>query len=1144
MDSFVHLHTHTECSLLDGACRIPALIRRAKELGQTALAITDHGVMYGVIDFYKEAKAAGIKPILGCEVYTAARRLTDKQHEHDAGYGHLVLLAKNNTGYRNLMKIVSVAQLDGFYYKPRVDLELLRAHSEGLIALSACLAGDVPQALLAGDRKRAERIALEYAGIFGPENFYLELQNHGLEDQLRVNAGLCEIAAQTGLQTVATNDVHYIEKSDAKVQDVLLCIQTGKLVDDRDRMRFETEEFYLKSGAEMEQALPAYQNALRNTAKIAEQCNVEIAFGTLHLPKYDTPDEMDSYAYLKQLCEAGVQKKYAPVTPEITQRLAYELEVIRSMGYTDYFLIVWDFVKYAKDNRIVVGPGRGSAAGSLVSYALDITTIDPLRYGLLFERFLNPERISMPDIDIDFCYERRGEVIDYVFQKYGDDRVAQIITFGTMAARAAIRDVGRALDVGYALTDKVAKLIPFELKITIDSALERSEELRRLYREDERVKQLLDMARAVEGMMRHASTHAAGILISSEPTCNFVPLQRQQDSITTQFPMGTIEELGLLKMDFLGLRTLTVIRDAVRFAEQAHGIHIDISTIDYEDKEVYRLIASGNTNGLFQLESAGMKQFLREFGPETLEDIIAAISLYRPGPMASIPTYVYNKKHPGHVTYKHEKLRPILENTYGCIVYQEQVMQIVRELGGYSLGRADLVRRAMSKKKADIMNQERRNFIYGVTGETGEVLIPGAVRNGVDEKIAGEIFDEIVDFANYAFNKSHAAAYAVVAYQTAWLKTKYPAEFMAAMLTSVLGYLPKVGQYIEECTRMNIAVLPPDVNESIDTFACSGRSIRFGLAAVKNVGRHVVLEIVREREEKGRFASFRDFLERMSGGDVNKRVVESLIRCGAFDCFGARRAQMLEVFEAWMDEIANDRRVNIEGQLSLFGEAGHKQDTFPPVEEFTRAELLAMEREMIGLYLSGHPLDEYREAVEQQRDTDILDILSEDTPVPDGQAVTLAGMVTNLKRSTTRNNGQMAFANLLDFTGSIELLVFPKVYAQCAQFLHNDAVIVAEGTVNVREEEEPKGLVSRIRPLRAGGAAQKIEKLLIRLPNKLWGEVTELLSRFAGGDTAVYLFVEETGQWRMAKRERWVNCSEVLLNELSRLLGPDKIETK
>ena len=943
MDPFVHLHTHTECSLLDGACRIPALIRRVKELGQTAIAITDHGVMYGVIDFYKEAKAAGIKPILGCEVYTAARRLTDKQHEHDAGYGHLVLLAKNNTGYRNLMKIVSVAQLDGFYYKPRVDLELLREYSEGIIALSACLAGDIPQALLAGDKRRAEHIALEYAEIFGRENFYLELQNHGLEDQLRVNAGLCEIAAQTGLSTVATNDVHYIQKSDAKVQDVLLCIQTGKLVDDRDRMRFETEEFYLKSGDEMEQALPAYQNALRNTAKIAEQCNVEIEFGKLRLPKYDTPDGMDSYAYLKQLCDAGVQKKYPTVTPEITERLAYELEVIRSMGYTDYFLIVWDFVKYAKDNRIVVGPGRGSAAGSIVAYALDITTIDPLRYGLLFERFLNPERISMPDIDIDFCYERRGEVINYVFQKYGDDRVAQIITFGTMA---------------------------------------------------------------------------------------------------------------------------------------------------------------------------------------------------------SIPTYVYHKKHPGHVAYKHEKLRPILENTYGCIVYQEQVMQIVRELGGYSLGRADLVRRAMSKKKADVMNQERKNFIYGVTDEAGQVIIPGAVRNGVDEKTAGEIFDEIVDFANYAFNKSHAAAYAVVAYQTAWLKTKYPAEFMAAMLTSVLGYLPKVGQYIEECTRMNIAVLPPDVNESIDTFACMGRSIRFGLAAVKNVGRHAVLEIVREREEKGSFVSFRDFLERMSGGDVNKRVVESLIRCGAFDCFGARRAQMLAVFEPWMDEIANDRRVNIEGQLSLFGEAEQKQDTFPPVEEFARQELLAMEREMIGLYLSGHPLDEYRGAVEQQRDTDISAILSEDAPLPDGQAVTLAGMVTHVKRSTTRNSGQMAFANLLDFTGSIELLVFPKVYSQCAQFLHNDAVIVAEGTVSVREEEEPKVLVNRIRPLRAASAPERIEKLFIRLPNNRWGEVTELLSQFAGGDTAVYLYVEETGEWRMAKRERWVNCSEVLLNELHRLLGPDKIETK
>jgi len=1031
LQDFVHLHVHTEYSLLDGASRIKSLIARAVELGMKSVAITDHGVMYGVIDFYKEAIRNNIKPIIGCEVYTARRSRFDKQANIDSDQGHLILLAKNNTGYKNLMKIVSAGFTEGFYYKPRIDMEVLERYSEGIIALSACLSGDIPTALLNGDYENAKNIALKFNNIFGQGNFYLELQMNGIEEQNIVNQKLVKLGKELGLPLVATNDVHYINRADAKAQEILLCIQTGKNINDEDRMQFSSEDFYFKSAEEMSELFKNLPEALENTSKIAEQCNVELEFNKLHLPKFEVPENEEPYAYLRKLCYHGLKNRYGSnAGKEIEERLEYELDVIRQMGYVDYFLIVWDFIKYAKDHGIMVGPGRGSAAGSIVAYTLGITNIDPIKYNLLFERFLNPERISMPDIDIDFCFERRQEVIDYVIEKYGKDRVAQIITFGTMAARAAIRDVGRALDIPYNEVDTVAKMIPFQAGMTIDKALELNPELRSRYEDDETVMELIDTARRLEGMPRHASTHAAGVVISQAPIVEYVPLQRNEDSITTQFPMGTLEELGLLKMDFLGLRTLTVIRDTVELVKKNHGVEIAIDKLDMDDRNVFRMISEGKTSGVFQIESAGMTQFMKELQPSSLEDIIAGISLYRPGPMDQIPRYLKNKNNPSEIKYHHPLLENILNVTYGCMVYQEQVMQIVRELAGYSMGRSDLVRRAMAKKKVGVMEQERHNFIYGITDSDGNIIVKGAIRNGVDEHTANVIFDEMMDFASYAFNKSHAAAYAVVAYQTAWLKYYYPTEFMAALLNSFLGSSDKVSQYVHECKNLNIDVLPPDINESDVRFSVVNGKIRFGMAAVKNVGVNQVAGIIDERRTNGLFKSFGDFCERISGRDVNKRCIESLIKCGAFDSFGVYRSRLMAVYEKMIDGIQMSKKRNVDGQLSIFDFSMQSEreevvvEEYPDIKEYPQKTLLAMEKEMLGLYISGHPLGEYEEEFKTRVTLFSTDLaintfeneveagLGRDKEIKDGAYVTVGGIITVKKTKTTKSNNLMAFVTL------------------------------------------------------------------------------------------------------------------------------------
>ena len=1125
MDSFVHLHVHTEYSLLDGACRIKQLVFRACELGQRAVAMTDHGGMYGAIEFYRAAKEAGLRPILGCEVYTTQGSRKDRPHGREQATGHLVLLAENNIGYQNLMKIVSLAQLEGFYYKPRVDFELLEQYHEGIIALSACIAGDIPRAILQGNESGAKKLLQRFLSIFGKDNFFIELQNQGLSQQPGLNAKLYALAKEAGVGVVATNDVHYVTREDAKTQDILMCIQTGKTLQDPDRLRFETEEFYLKSGREMEQVMGLYPEALEQTAVIAERCSVELEFGVPHLPAF--PVEGDSFAYLKQLCQQGIEKKYQPVTREVTDRLAYELEVIRSMGFVDYFLIVWDYVKYAKDHQIPVGPGRGSAAGSIVSYALDISTVDPIRYDLLFERFLNPERVSMPDIDIDFCYERRDEVIDYVVRKYGENRVAQIVTFGTMAARAAVRDVGRVLDIPYAKADKAAKLVGKELKITLEEAMKKPE-IQELIQQDREMKTLFEYARKVEGMVHHTSTHAAGILISAEDTVNFVPLIRQQGNVTTQFTMEHIEALGLLKMDFLGLRNLTIIRQAETLIETLRGEKVNMEELPLDEPETFRMIASGKTDGLFQLESAGMKQFMRDLQPDCLEDVIAGTSLYRPGPAKSIPDYVYRKQHPEEIRYAHPLLEDILAPTYGCIVYQEQVMQIVQRLAGYSLGQADLVRRAMSKKKADVMAREQERFISG------------AREKGVPEKTARQIYDEIVDFAKYAFNKSHAAAYAVLSYRTAWLKAHYPAEFMAAVLTNQLDNLTKLSEYMQASGQMGIQVLPQCIHQSMDAFAPDREGkIHFGLAAVKNVGRNAVLAILEERK-KGTFHGFYEFLERTSGGEINKRMVESLICCGAFDSLDGNRAQYLAVYEAWMDQIGEEKRSNLEGQFSLFEEAGQShQPTFPDLEEFDRKTLLSMEQEMIGLYLSGNPLEEYRGLLEGAARNHSGEVAEEQH----GKTVVLAGMVTEVKRKKTKAGSQMALFRLLDLQGTADILVFPNVLKKADRLIAQEQLVTLEGTVSAEENGTVRVLAQKIEPINAE-QSQRPQALILKLQSGQQDGVLRILNRFSGGTTQVYLYLEDHRQWRKAQQDKWVFCSDVLLNELIRLLGRERVELK
>lgn len=1076
MSNFVHLHIHSEYSLLDGANRIKDLPIRAKELGMDAIALTDHGSMFGTIDFYKECKANGIKPIIGCEVYVAPRSRKDKDPNLDARYNHLILLAKNNDGYKNLAKLVSLGYTEGFYYKPRIDKEALEQYHENLICCSACLAGEVNQAILKNNMEEAKKVALWFKKLFG-EDYYLEIQNNGIKEQVLVNQKLIELSRELDIPLVATNDAHYLKREDAYNHEVLLCIQTGKKMSDEDRMKFETDELYVKSPEEMGDYFKNVPEAIENTVKIAEKCNVEFEFGHTILPNYDVPEEFEThYDYLKKLCDDGIKNRYGEnPTKEILERAEFEMNVINQMGYVDYFLIVWDYIHYAKTHNIPVGPGRGSGAGSIVAYAIEITDIDPIKYGLIFERFLNPERISMPDFDVDFCYEKRDQVIDYVCRKYGHDHVSQIITFGTMSARMVIRDVGRVLDVPYAETDKIAKMVPNELHITIKKAMEQNKELRDLYEQNSDMKKMLDIAMALEGMPRQASTHACGIVITKDPVVDYVPLYRRDDIISTQYIMTTLEELGLLKMDFLGLRTLTVIQDTIELVKANRGIDVEFDK-DMNDSKVYKLWQDGNSVGIFQFESQGMTNFMKELKPDCLEDIIAGVSLYRPGPMDQIPRYIANKKDPEHAVYTHPALKPILEVTYGCMVYQEQVMQIVRDLAGYSLGRADLVRRAMGKKKLDVMAKERENFIHGQVDENGNIIIKGCVRNGIDEKSANKIFDEMAEFAKYAFNKSHAACYAVVAYRTAYLKAYYPVEFMAAMLNSFLGNLDKIPAYTEECKRLNIQILKPDINKSYTKFTVDGDKIRFGLGSVKNVGTSAVDEIVAERDRNGQFKDFTDFCERIQETNVNKKCIESLIKAGAFDEFNETRRTLMESFESILDTITSSNKKELEGQVNMFDLGGSDSKemkyTFKEFPEYSRKELLFMEKEMLGLYISGHPLDNIRHQIEMQtninsfqmRQMENTDEIGEEIrqEIKDGQMVKYAGIITKIKKKYTKNNKLMAFLTVEDLYGPTEIILFESAYQNCANVLMEDNIVLVNGRLSVREDEETKIVANQI----------------------------------------------------------------------------------
>lgn len=1078
---FVHLHLHTEYSLLDGFTRIDRLFDRAKELNMDAVAITDHGVMYGVVDFYKAAKAKGIKPIIGCEVYVAQSSRFERDPQRDKTQGHLVLLVKSQKGYENLIHMVSSGFTEGYYYRPRIDYDLLETHSEGLIALSACLGGHV-QELLAEDRyEEARQLAVRLSTMMGEGNFYLELQDHGIELQKKVNMQLVRLSKDTGIPLVATNDVHYISQEDADHHDILLCIQTGKNKSDVDRLRFPTDEFYLKSYEQMARLFPYAPQALENTVKIADACQFDFDFGTLHLPRYDATGTLDAVAYLRERCISGFKKRYGEQALDggtLLNRLEFELDTIHRMGYDDYFLIVWDFIRFAKESGIMVGPGRGSCGGSIVAFVLEITDVDPMKYGLIFERFLNPERVTMPDIDIDFEDARRGEVIDYVVEKYGKDHVAQIITFGTMAARAAIRDVGRVLNLPYQDVDRIAKEIPFMIGVTIEKALELNPNLRQLAESDRDAGRLITIAQKLEGMPRHASTHAAGVVISQEPVDTYVPLTLQDNNVTTQFNMNLLEELGLLKMDFLGLRTLTVIKDAMRLIQEQHGITIDLANLPLEDASVYKLIGTGATLGMFQLESGGMRRFMKELRPDCLEDIIAGISLYRPGPMDSIPKYIHNKMHPEDVTFAHPLLEEILKVTYGCIVYQEQVMEIVRKLGGYSYGRSDMVRRAMSKKKMDVMELERRTFIHGQVDESGQVILEGCLRRGVPEKVATAVFDDMIDFAKYAFNKSHAAGYALVAYQTAWLKTHYPVEFMAAVMTSMMGNHGKLSQYIEDCSNMGIKLLPPNVNNSHLDFSVESSAIRYGLLAVKNVGRNIIHAIIDERLKDGPYKDFYDFCRRIDHSELNKKAVESLIKAGCLDGLGHTRCQLMNGFERIIDIISNDKRRNAAGQMSLFGGAMQEvsgtvaMEQMPEMQEFPLNTLLAFEKEMLGIYLSGHPLSAYKQLVDKVssfRTSDLLLDEQEQLEALDGRRVLMAAMVAKIKTKITKSDKFMAFLTCEDLTGSIECLLFPKVFERFSPIIEEDAFVIVAGRLSIKEDEEPKIIVDEIHTLDEAG---------------------------------------------------------------------------
>ena len=1146
--NFTHLHVHTEYSLLDGSNKIKEYVARVKKLGMDSAAITDHGVMYGVIDFYKEAKAQGIKPILGCEVYVAPGSRFDKEAgNNEDRYYHLVLLAENNEGYQNLMKIVSIGFIDGFYYKPRVDIETLETYHEGIIALSACLAGEIPRYIMRGMYEEACKSALRYQNIFGKNNFFLELQDHGMPEQKQVNQSLLRMSREMGIELVATNDVHYTYAEDVKPHDILLCLQTGKRLSDEDRMRYEGGQYFVKSPEEMATLFPYAPEALENTYKIAQRCNVEIEFGVTKLPKYDVPEGYTSWEYLNKLCWDGFAERYPDDTGKLRNQLTYELSIIQKMGYVDYFLIVWDFIKYSRDHGIAVGPGRGSAAGSLVSYTLGITNIDPAKYQLLFERFLNPERVSMPDIDVDFCFERRQEVIDYVVRKYGKDRVAQIVTFGTLAARGVLRDVGRVMDMPYAFVDSIAKMVPQELNITLDRALKTNPEFKTLYDTNEQVKELVDMSMRLEGLPRHTSMHAAGVVISQKAVDEYVPLSRAQDgSLTTQFTMTTLEELGLLKMDFLGLRTLTVIQNAVRMAEQGHGCKIDVDHIDYNDKAVLDSLGTGKTDGVFQLESTGMKNFMKELKPQSLEDIIAGISLYRPGPMDFIPQYIRGKNHPETITYDCPQLESILEPTYGCIVYQEQVMQIVQKLAGYTLGRADLVRRAMSKKKAAVMQQERQNFVYGNEAEG----VPGCISRGIPENVANKIYDDMIDFAKYAFNKSHAAAYAVVAYQTAWLKYYYPVEFMAALMTSVIDNSTKVSEYILTCRQMNIGILAPDVNESESAFSVSGGAIRYGLNAIKSIGRPVIESIIAERKAGGPYVDLSDFIHRLPGKDVNKRVVENLIKSGAFDSFPANRRQMMLIYGQIMDEAAQKKKTELAGQMSLFDFAAEEdKEAFkvkiPVVAEYNKGDLLAFEKEVLGFYISGHPLEEYEEQWKRgisHVTTDFLPPEEGELPkVHDGERATVGGMITTKTMKATKTNKMMAFITIEDLVGTVEVIVFPRDYEKIGKMLNVDDKVFVSGRISAEEDRASKMILESIRPF-----SEPKKELWIQFTDveEFKRREPELLSTImdSEGSDSVIIYVKKEKMKKVLPASRNIKITDELLGRLYQMFGEKNVK--
>ena len=1145
--NFTHLHVHTEYSLLDGSNKIQEYVNRVRELGMDSAAITDHGVMYGVIDFYRAARAAGINPILGCEVYVAPGSRFDREiGSGDDRYYHLVLLAENNQGYANLMKIVSKSFVEGFYYKPRVDLQLLEKYHEGLIALSACLAGEVARFLTRGMYEDAKAAALRYQDIFGKGNFFLELQDHGIPEQQNVNQQLLKMHRETGIELVATNDVHYTLAEDAQPHDVLLCLQTGKKLSDENRMRYDGGQYYVKSPEEMERLFPYATEALENTHKIAERCHVEIEFGVTKLPKFDVPEGYTSWEYLNELCFKGLEERYQPVTEELKERLNYELSTIKNMGYVDYFLIVWDFIRYARDHDIMVGPGRGSAAGSLVAYTLGITQLDPIRYDLLFERFLNPERVSMPDIDVDFCFERRQEVIDYVRRKYGDDCVVQIVTFGTLAARGVIRDVGRVMDLPYAQVDTIAKMIPQELNITIDKALKMNPELKKTYEDQPEIHDLIDTARRLEGLPRHTSMHAAGVVISQKDVSEYVPLSRAQDgSIVTQFTMTTLEELGLLKMDFLGLRTLTVIQNAVHLIEQDTGVHLDMQQIDYNDKKVLDSLGTGRSDGVFQLESAGMKNFMKELKPQSLEDVIAGISLYRPGPMDFIPQYIRGKNHPDTIQYDCPQLEPILKPTYGCIVYQEQVMQIVRNLAGYTLGRSDLVRRAMSKKKAAVMEKERQNFVYGNEAEG----VPGCIANGISEQVANKIYDEMIDFAKYAFNKSHAAAYAVVSYQTAFLKYYYPVEFMAALMTSVIEMPNKVAEYIQVCRQMGISILPPDVNCGIYGFSVDHGAIRYGLSAIKSVGRPVINALVEEREKNGTYCSLKDFIERLTG-IVNKRAIENFIKAGALDCLEGNRRQKMNVYGQIVDSIAQEKKNSFAGQMSLFDLVSDedKKDfeiRMPNVGEYDKEMVLAFEKEVLGIYLSGHPLEGYRGIMDKMISAKTTDFQpDEESGIPkvyDGQKVIIGGMITERTIKYTRNNKVMAFLTVEDLVGTVEVVVFPRDYEKWQTLITDDARVFIQGRVNAEDDRPSKLILEKVHSFED-------------IPREIWIQFkdkaeysaaeAELQSflQSASGTSAVVIYLKDVKAMKRLPAAFCIRINEEILSELKKKYGESNVK--